>query len=87
MYNVTLTNLVNVCPFKQITKDVIVNPLISINAIDDQIKCLGDTLTFVASANIDNVTYTWTDINGAIITNGNTLEVVLNNDATYTLAK
>ena len=83
VYNVTLTNLVNVCPFKQISKDVIVNPLISINAIDDQIKCLGDTLTFVASANIDNVTYTWTDINGAIITNGNILEVVLNNDAQY----
>lgn len=82
-YNVTLVNLVNVCPFKIESQDVIVNPLIAINAIDDQVRCLGDTVIFVADSNIDDVTFTWTDMNGNLVTSGNTLEIILDNDAEY----
>lgn len=82
-YNVTLTNLVNVCPFQTVAKDLVVNPIIAINAIDDQILCLGDTVTFTANSNIDDVTYTWTDLNGNVVSSGATFEFTLNNDIQY----
>lgn len=82
-YNITLSNLVNVCPFEAVSKDLVVNPPIRIDAIDDQERCLGDTLIFMANANIEDVTYTWSDINGTVLTNSNTLEVILSNNAQY----
>jgi len=70
IYNVTLTNLVNVCPFKDVVKSVTVNPQIRLDDIPDQLLCLGDSIKIKATSNLQNIQYTWSDASGVILTSG-----------------
>lgn len=79
-YNVVLTNLVNVCPFKDVVKSVTVNPQIRLNDIPDSILCVGDSIHLTATSNLPNVQYTWSDIAGVLLTTGAEFSGVFNQD-------
>ena len=60
-FTVSLSNLVGTCPFKDVNKTIIVNPRIRINELQDTVLCKGDTINLLASANLQDVKYTWYD--------------------------
>jgi gliding motility-associated-like protein len=82
-YTVTLANLVNVCPFKDVKKDIVINPQISLTPIADQILCNGDSINLNASSNLVNVNYQWCDINGNPLSNNNLLSAIVADDVQY----
>jgi gliding motility-associated-like protein len=81
-YNVVLTNLVDVCPFKGVSETVVINPPLQVIAGQDQVLCFGDTLKLKATSNFNNVEYTW--LNGNVsVSNTSTYVTVLNTDANF----
>jgi gliding motility-associated-like protein len=82
-YQVTISNLINVCPFKDLVKTVVVNPTINVDAGINQTLCLGDTLFAKATSNISNTKYIWTDSNGNTVSNLNSFTSVLNQDKQF----
>ncbi len=82
-YQVTLTNLSNVCPFKPVTKEVVLYPDIIINPIPSAMICEESEVSFTASANIDEVTYSWCTLDGVQIFEGKTLKVTVDKDTSF----
>ncbi len=83
VYEVTLVNLVNTCPFYDVKKQIIVNPQIALNQLEDQLICKGDSIKFLATANLQDVNYQWLDMNGNILSGNNRYETFLQNDASF----
>lgn len=81
-YQVTLTNLVGVCPFEDIIKTIKVNPQIRLNNIPDPILCKGDSISFSATSNLQDVLYTWTDESGTVLASGPGYSGSFDNDST-----
>jgi gliding motility-associated-like protein len=79
-YNVVLTNLVNICPFKDVVKSVTVNPQIRLDDIPDSVLCAEDTIQLKATSNLENIKYTWSDIAGVILTTGADFSGVFDQD-------
>jgi len=79
-YNVLLTNLVNVCPFKDVVKSVTVNPQIRLDEIPDKTLCIGDSIHIKATSNLQSVQYTWSDEAGVLITTGADFSGIFNED-------
>jgi len=71
-FMVTLTNLIQICPFKPISKMVTVNPQVILQKLKDTIICVGTTATFKAAANIKGVTYEWFNDTGTKLFTGET---------------
>ncbi len=78
-----LINNTTICPFLPVTKEIVINPQISIDAIDDRTICLGDSVNINIVANIEDVNYIWTDINNNIVNSGKTLSYSGVNDTTF----
>ena len=68
-FTVTLSNLVGTCPFADVVKTVIVNPRIIIDELQDTILCKGDSINLLASANLQDVKYSWYNATGQVISN------------------
>lgn len=85
IYTVTLSNLVNVCPFKDITKEIVINPQITLNPIDDKLLCEGDNITLNASSNLMDVRYQWCDINGNTLSTNTIFAPNINSDTKFIL--
>lgn len=83
LYKVILKNRILVCPFKDVVKEFKINPLLTINHVDDKTVCYGDTLRLVATSNFDDVEYEWLDINGQIVTTGSQFNTVIKEDTKY----
>lgn len=85
LYTISLSNIVQVCPFKEVKKDIVVNPQIRLNPIDDEVLCAGDSISLTASANLTDIKYQWCDINGNILSTSNTFLPVVTGDVRYIL--
>lgn len=84
-FTVTLSNITNVCPFKDVQKTITINPQIKLEAIADGILCKGDSLHLKASSNLQNAQYQWLDIKGNVVSNNGVLNQLILNDSTYIL--
>ena len=78
IYEVTLANLTAICPFETIVKTVTINDEISIDAIEDQVICLGDNVNLTATSPGNNISFVWCDINGDTLQVGADIELPVN---------
>ncbi|MBK8626121.1 MAG: gliding motility-associated C-terminal domain-containing protein [Saprospiraceae bacterium] len=85
IYTVKLSNIVNVCPFKDVVKEIVINPQINLNPIPDRTICVGDSIILNATANLVDVQYQWCDINGNTLTTNNIFKPVVSDDVKYIL--
>jgi len=83
IFNPQLINNTSICPFKPVSKEIVINPQISIEDIGDRLVCLGDSVNIEISSNIENVDYIWTDINNNSVNTGRTLNYIGVNDTTF----
>lgn len=80
VFSITLSNNASICPFEDVVKEIVINPQISIDKLDDRVVCLGDSLNIFVNSNIENVDYVWTDENNTIINQGNSFNFIAEND-------
>ncbi|MBC7885457.1 MAG: gliding motility-associated C-terminal domain-containing protein [Saprospiraceae bacterium] len=85
VFNVRLENLVGVCPFKDVIKNVVVNPQVRLEPIPDMILCVGDSLKLSASSNLADIVYTWYDMDGNVISHGPSYHSVINADKQFVM--
>lgn len=78
VYQVTLTNNSGFCSFDDATIEVTVNDDISINPIDSQQACLGETINFSASSPNTNVMFRWFNLAGDTLVKGSTFTGIVN---------
>lgn len=76
-YEILLSNLTAVCPYKDIVKTVTINDEISIDPIADQTICLNDNVSLSAVSDNINVTYVWCNLAGDTIAIGPDYEQVV----------
>lgn len=74
-YMVHINNLIDRCPFKSVSKTIVVNPPLSVQAGTDKTLCAGDTLILAATSNVSTVDYQWIQ-NGNIVGDTNTYQIV-----------
>lgn len=82
-FDVTIENLVGVCPFLDVNKTIQINPQIRLEPIAPLILCVNDTLNLTATSNLTNIDYTWSDINGNVLVNTANFTTILNGDASF----
>lgn len=83
LYTVVLSNRTVVCPFKDIVKELQLNPLLKINPLGTQVGCLDDTIRLVATSNLNNVDFHWEDVNGNIVSTNEAFSTIVGEDAIY----
>lgn len=83
IYQVILNNKVNVCPFKDVVKEIKINPLLTLNSLGDHTACLGDSILLTATSNLNDVQYQWYDKDNNLFANGNSIKVVVKDDTKY----
>lgn len=81
VYDVVLTNVIGICAFAPDTLSVTVNDEITIDAIAEQIACLGDSVTVTASSPDNNVSFTWCTTDGDTLVVGADVTVIA--DSSY----
>lgn len=79
-FSITLSNNSSICPFENVVKDITLNPQIQIEPLQDQTVCLDDSVSIIVNANIDNIDYTWRDLNNNIIQMGNIVSLIADKD-------
>lgn len=82
-YTVLLSNKNPICPFKDIVKEVKVNPVLTIDHLEDAVTCFGDTIHLVATSNFDDVTYQWLDQDGNIVATNSQFTTIVKDDYQY----
>ncbi len=76
-YDVLLSNLSTFCPYKDVVKTITINDEISIDAIEDQVLCLDDTVSLTATTSNINVSFVWCNLAGDTIAIGPDYEQVV----------
>ncbi|MEM9547629.1 MAG: gliding motility-associated C-terminal domain-containing protein [Bacteroidota bacterium] len=69
-YDVLLSNTTSFCPYQDIVKTITINDDININAIEDQILCLDDTVFLTATSDNIGVEFVWCNLAGDTIAIG-----------------
>jgi gliding motility-associated-like protein len=82
-YQVVLKNLIDVCPFEEVIKTVVVNPPLAVDAGADKVICLADTLKVTATSNVADVTYEWKNASGNVLSSTKNVAVVINEPSVY----
>lgn len=84
-YQVILENKNPVCPFKDVIKEVTVNPALAISHTGANIACFGDTVRLIATSNFGGITYQWFDSNGKVVSSESSYTVVVKEDGRYVI--
>ena len=82
-YTITLSNITNVCPFKDVQKTITINPQIQIAENPDLLLCKGDTVKLKVNSNVQNAQYEWFDANGKSIASGPDYSAVVDTNTLF----
>ncbi|MCZ2336992.1 MAG: gliding motility-associated C-terminal domain-containing protein [Chitinophagales bacterium] len=82
-YTVKLSNTSAICPFKDVVKEIVVNPELALIGTEDREICLGDSHTLSVAANIENINFEWQDDQGTVLDTDHTFNGVISDDTRF----